>query len=192
MPSGPTIRRGQSSGEHGTPWPFIRACESKFGGPIASDLAATLLNSKAAYAGLHYSEGSLQKDWYHLAGLLWLNPPFADIAPWVRKCAEENALGAEILLLVPMGGQNWYWDYVEPCADVYSIGRLQFEGSKWPYPKDLILAHYRYPVPRNYLRVQRWQWQNEVTGTSTTPQSASSAVAKIATRNAATRLDLKT
>lgn len=166
MPKGPTIRRGESSGEHGTPWPFIRACESKFG-PILTDLAATEENSKGREGYLDKELDSLSQLWHTGYGLNWLNPPFADITPWARKCAEENALGAEILLLVPMGGQNWYWDYVEPCADVYSIGRLQFEGSKWPYPKDLILAHYKYPVLRNYLRVQRWQWQNESTGMST-------------------------
>lgn len=158
---GPTIQRGTSSGEHGTPWAFIQAVNSKFG-PIAFDLAATLLNSKAQHAGMYFDENSdsLTRNWHKIDGLLWLNPPFANIAPWAEKCRAEMKLGAEILLLVPASvGANWYWEHVHGIAEEYSVGRMTFEGSSDPYPKDLLLAHYRPGLGHHPKPMERWKWQ---------------------------------
>ena len=163
--SGPTIRRGKSEQVVATPWEFIRAVEARFG-DISWDLAASLDNSKAHYAGLFLSEetDSLKSEWHKLApaiqgqrNLLWLNPPFGNITPWVTKCAVEKEQGAEILLLVPRSGANWYWNWVEPYADVDDVGRMKFEGHTDPYPKDLILAHYHKGSPSR--KEQRWRWQ---------------------------------
>lgn len=147
---GPTIRRGESNQNAETPWPFIKACEDKFG-PLTWDLAATEANRKAPL-WLSPEMNSLTQNWYVLSpGLCWLNPPYAQITPWARKCAEEVQLGARILLLVPFsGGANWFKDLVWPYADVYSIGRLVFDNCydkrgqliTTPYPKDLVLAHF--------------------------------------------------
>lgn len=166
--SGPTIDRANSSGDIWTPWPFINAVNEKFG-PIAFDLAATLQSCRAQYAGMHFDEATnaLTRDWHKIDGLLWLNPPFSYITPWARKCYDEMMLGAETLLLVPGSiGANWYWDWVEPYATVYSIGRLVFDNCfdrktgelvRTPYAKDLILCHY-HPTHRT-LPMQRWRWQ---------------------------------
>lgn len=162
---GPTIRRGESSGEIATPWEFIQACEHKFQRPIAFDLAATLLNCKAEYAGMYFdiAANSLERDWHKLGGLLWLNPPYADIAPWAAKCRAEMALGAEILLLVPASmGANWYWDSVNGVAEEWSVGRIKFVGSEHVYPKDLLLAHYRPQLGHHPHAMQRWRWQHEI------------------------------
>lgn len=153
-PTGPTINRGKGNNNAATPWAFIHPVEQKFG-PLACDLAASAANKKAP----HYVDeatNSLTLNWHVMAnccrtGLLWLNPPFTNITPWARKCAEEVQLGARILLLVPASvGANWFWDWVAPYADVYSVGRMVFDDC-WdkdgklittPYPKDLILCHY--------------------------------------------------
>lgn len=163
--SGPTIDRANSSGDIWTPWPFAGAVTAKFG-PIAFDLAATLESSKAQYAGMYFDEAAdaLTRDWHKIDGLLWLNPPYSNITPWAKKCYDEWLLDAEILLLVPMGSQNWYWDYVEPFAQVYCVGRMVFDNCfdrhgelvKTAYPKDLILAHYQPGKHSN--RPQRWRW----------------------------------
>lgn len=166
--TGPTIKRGKSDQGVSTPWAFVHAVEQKFWKPIAFDLAATLSNSKAEFAGMHFSpaDDSLTKHWHLLQGLLWLNPPYSDITPWARKCAEEMKKGAEILLLAPMGGQNWYWDWVEPYAQVYSVGRITFDGSKDPYPKDLVLCHYKPGLGHAPERMQRWKWRSSGSGGS--------------------------
>lgn len=162
--TGPTIKRGQSSGDIWTPQSFRAAVAEKFG-PIAVDLAATAQSSLAP-VWIDEQRNSLTQGWWMLEGLLWLNPPYSNITPWAKKCAEESLAGANILLLVPMGGQNWYWDYVEPYADVYSVGRMVFDNCfdkngdpvTTAYPKDLILAHY-YADTNERPKMQRWRWK---------------------------------
>lgn len=162
--SGPTLKRHRSDQAVATPWSFIHAVQQKFG-PLTIDLAATYLNKKAPLY-ISPETNSLSVSWAdHIgAGLGWLNPPFANIAPWAAKCVIEMQQGSEILLLVPMGSQNWYWEYVEPFAQVYAVGRMTFEGSSDPYIKDLILAHYdpRWADLSLLPKMSRWQWQKEV------------------------------
>lgn len=173
---GPTMIRGESNQEAETPWPFIKACEDKFG-PLGWDLAASKENAKVGFD--HYwseVDNSLARKWHELGikELFWLNPPYAQITPWARKCAEEVQLGARILLLVPASvGANWYWDWVVPYADVYSIGRLVFDNCydrqgrliTTAYPKDLILCRYdwstKYVTGRGNGEaiIHRWRWQ---------------------------------
>lgn len=176
--SGPTISRGESSGEIWTPKPFIAAVTHKFG-PLTVDLAATP-ECTCAPAYLTKADDALDpaRRWHRFGGLCWLNPPYSDIGPWAEKCAVECEKGARILLLVPGSiGANWWWDYVEPYADVYSIGRLTFDNCfdrktgklvRTPYPKDLALCHYSPWPGAGSMRMQRWQWRKEVVDTPTT------------------------
>ena len=165
MSTGPTIKRGESSGDIWTPQVFIDAVERKFG-TLQVDLAASLQNHKAPF-WLTEQENSLTVPWHKFNdGRCWLNPPYGNIAPWAKKCAEESKLGAIILFLVPASvGANWYWDYVEPFADVYSVGRMVFDNCfdkqgklvTTSYPKDLILCHYYSRCTGS--RMQRWRWK---------------------------------
>lgn len=171
--AGPTLKRHKSAQDLGTPWEFIRALEKKFG-KLTWDLACTLENKKAPY-GLHYPEyDAFENSWHDLTSirqpvadyagidrkLLYLNPPFDPITPWVQKCAVEVQLGAEILLLAQASiDSNWFWNYVQPFATVYAIDRIKFEGEKHVYPKPLMLCHYcANPSPV----LQRWRWKAEL------------------------------
>lgn len=160
--TGPTINRGKGNNNAATPWKFIGAVVEKFG-KLKYDLACTRANSKAQF-GIYHDEGldaltmpwavmksdeGDGKGWYQ--PLLYLNPPFTNITPWARKCAEEVQLGARILLLVPASvGANWFEQWVWPYADVYSVGRMVFDNCydkegqliTTPYIKDLILCHF--------------------------------------------------
>jgi hypothetical protein len=164
--SGPTIDRAGSSGDIWTPWPFIAAVQRKFG-YLDWDLAASSVNRRATN-WIDEEQNSLTVDWHKLGGLHWLNPPFGNITPWGRKCAEEVQLGWRGLVLAPGSiGANWYWDWMRPYADVYSVGRIVFDNCfnkqgelvTTPYPKDLILAHYYSGAGRR--RMRRWRWQEE-------------------------------
>ena len=165
---GPTIKRGESSGDIWTPDAFIDAVIINFG-MLAVDLAAEA-HSKKCPEYIDPQADSLKQDWARiLAGRVgWLNPPYGNIAPWAKKCAmtyDEDERN-EIFLLVPASiGANWFWDHVWPCATVYSVGRMVFDNCfdkhgklvTTPYPKDLILAHYTNGSPHRVL--QRWQWR---------------------------------
>lgn len=192
--TGPTINRGKGNNNAETPAVFINAVTKKFG-PLDVDLAANIGNHKAPLwlgpgstitpkLGQPPPYNSFDFDcWHTLSGLCWLNPPFTNITPWAKKCSEEVQLGARILLLVPASvGANWYWDWVVPFADVYSVGRMVFDNcyDKYgklittPYPKDLILCHYDWSaelknnLPRlntgsrnaDLAELIRWRWQD--------------------------------
>lgn len=103
---------------------------------------------------------SLSRAWHTLKGLLWLNPPFGNIAPWARKCHEEAEKGADILLLIPAAvGSNWFQDYVHRKATVYFLNpRLSFDG-KNSFPKDCVLAHYFATVKDGSFSYETWRWK---------------------------------
>lgn len=165
---GPTIKRGKSRQDLGTPPEFIAAVEHKFR-KLEWDLACTVDNMKAV-RGYTYPEcDALLQPWHEIRQmlryedsqqpLLWLNPPFDPITPWVKKCSEEVQLGAEILLLAAASiDSNWFWKYVQPFATVYCIDRIKFVGQLHVYPKPLMLCHYSANSSRQLLR---WRWTTE-------------------------------
>jgi phage N-6-adenine-methyltransferase len=151
----PAQKPGKSRQDYETPWEFIHAVETMLSEKFEVDLAATANNTKATrYVGYN----SLNQDWDTYQGLLWLNPPFANIEPWAKKCAES--VKARICFLVPASiGSNWFTNYVHNKAMVLALSpRISFDG-KGPYPKDCILAVYRnlYLSPITGFRLWRWK-----------------------------------
>lgn len=147
---GPTIKRGESSGDIWTPWRFIHAVEARFG-KLTRDLAASGPQSAKAPRWIAPGQDSLSVDWHESPGLDWLNCPYGNIGPWAGKCAWEFTQGWRGFLLVPGSiGANWFRDAVWPYADTYSVGRMVFDNCfdkngklvRTPYPKDLILGHF--------------------------------------------------
>lgn len=159
----PVQKPGNSIQSYGTDPAFIRAVEKKFG-KLAVDLAATADNTKAKRF-VTPQEDSLKLPWSKkFAGKrCWLNPPFADIKKWAKKCADEKALIPydqyfEILFLVPLSSSNWACEYCweSEYARVYPLkGRLTFEGETTPYPKDCMLVHYN----SKDKQVEVWDWK---------------------------------
>ncbi len=142
--TGPSIKKGKSKQDHGTPWAFVRAVEAKWG-PMVADLACTRENAKAPAGYYHPEIDALDRDWAgdHPTGNLWLNPPFANIDPWAEKCAWHGVRrDGLIFLLTPASiGTEWFRARVWGNARVLGVSpRLTFEGSEDPYPKDLMLS----------------------------------------------------
>lgn len=157
MSDGAGYHRGGSKQDYITPWEFIDAVEKRFG-KIGFDLAADEFNHRVR----GYDEktlgpppwfdvrnNSLKQDWSKLPQakeemLLWLNPPFDDIAPWAAKCQEESGKGARIAFLVPASvGSNWFADHIYGFSTVCPLRpRIVFEGHISGYPKDLMLCLY--------------------------------------------------
>jgi phage N-6-adenine-methyltransferase len=153
----PAQTPGESRQDYGTPGEFIDAVEHRFG-VLAHDLAADAHNTRAAHF-FDEARDALVQDWTKLKGNLWLNPPFANIAPWAKKCAESGAPGRLIFFLTPAStGANWFRDHVFDKALVLLLGgRLTFEGCEDPYPKDCILS-----VFGTRPGFELWNWSKDV------------------------------
>lgn len=145
--SGPRQKRGRSEQAVETPPDFLAAVRARFGAP-SFDLACTWENAKAPS---HLSGDSLREDWSEICGPAWLNPPYGDIAPWVRKAAETtqypmrpHGSRPKILVLVPASiGSEWFAAHVHDRALVLALRpRITFVGHAHPYPKDLMLLVY--------------------------------------------------
>ncbi len=162
----PEQKPGRSRQDYATPWDFIDAVVRRFG-PIVCDLAASSENTKADE---FYNEqiDSLSKHWAqsYPEGNLWLNPPFADIAPWAAKCAAESIQRRGfILLLTPASiGTDWFAAHVNRKAMIFGLSpRIQFDGvAPNPktgkidgYPKDLMISVYG----AGFNGFDVWKWR---------------------------------
>lgn len=154
----PRHNKGKSKQDYRTPPVFLDAVRERWGiTQFACDLAATAENT--VVPGCYYDQemNSLVQSWV-MGGINWLNPPFADIEPWVQKALHESQDGAHTLVLVPAGvGSNWWRIFVHEEAHVYFLnGRITFLGAADPYPKDLALLEYGPNILPGYTI---WRWQ---------------------------------
>lgn len=145
-----------SNQEVSTPRAFIAAVEKRFG-KIAFDLAAHERNSVAGPQffgpGSENVEDALSVDWFHVDGLLWLNPPFKRIEPWVEKCATERRRGARIALLAPASiCTGWFIEHVRDQSYVFELTPRVFAKEI----RDCILALY---TPEGYVGRETWKWR---------------------------------
>jgi phage N-6-adenine-methyltransferase len=149
------VRRGQSKQDYATPPEFMAAVSQRFG-PINFDLAASEHNAKHANY-FSAQDDSLRQEWHKVSGVLWLNPPFDNIAPWAAKCkAESRGRRARILFLTPASiGANWFAEHVHGHAQVLALnGRISFDGVA-PYPKDCMLSCFGF----GYTGFDVWAWR---------------------------------
>jgi phage N-6-adenine-methyltransferase len=139
----PVQKPGFSKQDYGTPWPLIRAIERRWG-KLTIDLAARADNAKAP-SFITPEEDSLKQDWAERIGdgRAFLNMEFADIAPWVSKCAEwltrsKPSLRGSIRVLTPASiGAEWFADHCEGKAKVVGLRpRICFEGCHQLFPKN--------------------------------------------------------
>lgn len=85
-------------------------------GPFTLDVAAAVHNTKCDRYFTREQDGTAQ-DW---AGeRVWCNPPYSDIAPWIRKAWDcwTSTLGVTMLLPANRTEQSWWQLLVEPYRD---------------------------------------------------------------------------
>jgi hypothetical protein len=165
--SGPTVRRGKSKQDYGTPRDFIRAVERRFG-RITFDLAASASNTVVPLSAEHgyrisnkcwfdKDDDSLVQNWAGLYDNAWLNPEFDNIALWAEKMAREMRWRRALtFFLTPASiGTDWFAKHVAGKAMVLGLSpRLTFEGCDDPYPKDLMLSVYGF----GFHGFDTWRW----------------------------------
>lgn len=159
----PTQKPRRSKQDYATPENFIQAVKAELDiTRFSHDFAADATNAKDLSFFDEARDALSVPGWedYCGHGWGWLNPPFAKIDPWARRCRETKEAGGSIAFLVPAGvGSNWFRDHVDGHALVLLLnGRLAFmpDKPKWLYPKDCILCLYS-PVVAPGYRV--WTWK---------------------------------
>ena len=154
--TGAALNRGRSRQDYGTPRELLDAVRTLFG-PLAFDLAASPDNAVSSRY-FTAADDALAHKWAAITcrpgEYLWLNPPFAHIEPWVKKCVAESA---RVLLLVPASvGADWWRDYVHQRGRVSFLnGRVKFVGATDYYPRDCALVSYA-DTPRYDV----WSWRS--------------------------------
>lgn len=176
----PEQKPGRSKQNYGTPKNFLDALKSKLGiTKFTFDFACDEQNVKAE-RGWTEADNSLVQPlslWVarSAGGWGWLNPPYADIEPWVIKCLLASQKGAKIALLVPASvGSNWYRDFIHREHGVQTLllnGRLcfienwretinpktgTFYTSEPLYPKDCICVLFG---TGEAYRADVWTWK---------------------------------
>lgn len=85
-------------------------------GPFTGDVAAAAHNTKCERF-YDVDANGLEQDWS--GERVWCNPPFSDIAPWVRKSWDcwPSTLGIVMILPANRTEQTWWQLMVEPYRD---------------------------------------------------------------------------
>ena len=111
----------ESGDVRATPPDLFRSLDDRLG-PFTLDAAAASHNAKCSRYFTAEVDGLVQP-WAD--EIVWLNPPYSSIEPWVRKAWAEPA--ARIVMLLPANRteQAWWQELVEPHRD--NGGRLHTE-----------------------------------------------------------------
>jgi hypothetical protein len=139
-----------------TPPDFIAAVEKRFG-KITFDIAANEFNKKAeSYLGpgSPIAENAFLEPWIELGDLAWLNPPFADIAPWAERCAKYRPRQRIALLVPATPCTNYFIEHVKPNAYVFEVTPRVFKKEI----RDCFLALFE---PAGYVGRETWQWKGD-------------------------------
>lgn len=78
-------------------------------------------------------EGGLVRSW---GKSVFMNPPYSNPTPWVKKAYEESLKGSVVVgLLRGDTSTRWFHDWVLPFAEIRFLkGRLKFNGKPAPFP----------------------------------------------------------
>jgi phage N-6-adenine-methyltransferase len=117
-----------------TPPDVFRAIEAAIRIPFVHDVCADRETSKCVnYWGPDLGDDALIIDWTREISIavslnygvarpavaVWMNPPYSNPTPWVRKAAEEAAKGLIVVgLVIHDPSTKWFQQYVEGMASV--------------------------------------------------------------------------
>jgi len=104
------------------------------------DAADTKANAKCSDF-ISPEQDSLKTPW---SGVVWLNPPFRDLAKWAQKCVDEQKRGVTTVALFPITNSFWMKDVVLPNAEVQHVfGPVRFGQFKNSYTWPLSICVFR-------------------------------------------------
>lgn len=109
----------------------------------------------------YFPNGSLDMPWHDVGVAFWLNPPYSDPYPWVKKAYEESQKGCTVVCLLPADiSTKWFHDWVIGKAEIRLIqGRINFDNptpGKYSAPKfGSMIAVYGPNVTPKVISVKR-------------------------------------
>ena len=108
------------------------------------DVCATEQNAKCRRF-FDKAQDGLKKSWG--GATIWCNPPYSNVAEWVRKAAEEQQSGTTTVMLVfARTDTRWFHEYIyqKPNVEVRFVkGRLKFSGAKFNAPAPSMIVIFR-------------------------------------------------
>ncbi|HHT7473832.1 TPA: phage N-6-adenine-methyltransferase [Raoultella planticola] len=112
-----------------TPIPLFVALDAEF--CLTLDAAASADNA-LCNRYITEKQNTLETPWadyLSIPGYVWLNPPYSDITPFVKKAAAESANQIGTVMLVPADTSvGWFKEAIKTASEVRFItaGRLAF------------------------------------------------------------------
>ncbi len=75
----------------------------------------------------------------------YVNPPYNDIEPWIKKAYEESLKGKTVVMLLPARTmRKWFHEYALKASEIRWLqGGLRFEGYKKKSPFGLMIVVFR-------------------------------------------------
>ena len=137
---GQNVLFSSKSDEWETPREFFTTLDEEF--HFNLDACATNQNRKCSRFFTSEDDG-LNRPW---SGNVWCNPPYSNIAEWVKKASCEANMGGcdVVVLLIPARTDTrWFHEYLynKPNVELRFIrGRLKFGDSKNSAPFPSMLA----------------------------------------------------
>lgn len=83
-------------------------------------------------------------------GFVYVNPPYADLQPWLAKCQTEASYDTPIYALVPWRGhRQWFAAAVQSASSVTHLAPFPFVGSTSAFPAPLCIITWHLPPVRS-------------------------------------------
>ncbi len=130
-----------------TPLQIIEKVKTFYDTKIDLDPAVPLLdNGKNTHATVEWNilDDALTKDWSEFR-TIYINPPYSDILPWIRKTVETINNGNDnqiLLLLLNSSGNRWFKLMLQESECVLFMDeRISFDG-KSRFMKGLLIVYF--------------------------------------------------
>jgi hypothetical protein len=96
----------------------------------------------------HYLGGSLKRSWGPLKRTAFVNPPYAFLEEWMKRCAREAAAGRQVVGFWPARThRKWWWKLLRGAEIVFLNYRVIFEGHKNAFPQPMVMVTWNCTLP---------------------------------------------
>lgn len=133
-----------------TPDWIIDAARTALGGTIDLDpCAASKPEAHFAKINITLPMDSLTMQWaVPIARGAYVNPPYAELEAWMKKCAHEADKGLKIVMLIPFRPhRKWFWPLLRAAEIVFLNYKVVFKGHKSAFPAALVMVSWNCRIP---------------------------------------------